>query len=182
MAVARSQIEGGDEPCFTQFSKDLFDLGHGPHLSPCYDIAFCHHHLSVPPRLGLTNWSAFSDDTCLEQLINFISDPVIMFEGQSIRSLCYGQVVTSFDGHFYEKSGSNYLSSSVKASLLSSSSLSKSCLVCLSTGASSKLGFPVVHIVMLGTCLIYLYKVEVLLWKCVDFKSTCPWVSCGDIV
>ena len=42
--------------------------------------------------------------------------------------------------------------------------------------------YPVVHIVVLGTYLIYLYRVEVLLWKCVHFKSTCPWVSHGDIV
>ena len=38
------------------------------------------------------------------------------------------------------------------------------------------------HIVMFGACLIYLYRVEVLPGKCVNFQSTCFWVSCGDIV
>ena len=38
------------------------------------------------------------------------------------------------------------------------------------------------HIVMLGTYFIYLHRVEVLLWKCVHFQSTCPWVFCGDML
>ena len=42
--------------------------------------------------------------------------------------------------------------------------------------------FPVVHIVMLGTYFIYLYRAEVILWRCVHFHSTCFWVSCGYIV
>ena len=41
---------------------------------------------------------------------------------------------------------------------------------------------PVMHVVMLGACLIYLYRVEVLPRKCVHLQSTCFRVSCGDIV
>ena len=42
--------------------------------------------------------------------------------------------------------------------------------------------FPVMHIVMLEACLICLYRVEALPWKCVHLQSTCFGVACGDIV
>ena len=42
--------------------------------------------------------------------------------------------------------------------------------------------FPVIHKVMLGAYLIYLYRVEVLPRECVNLQSTCFRVSCGDMI
>ena len=38
MVVAQSQIEHGEELCLTQFSKDVFNSGHGLHISPSYGV------------------------------------------------------------------------------------------------------------------------------------------------
>ena len=62
------------------------------------------------------------------------------------------------------------LSSLAKASWVSSSSLSKSCSGLFVNWCIQQTWFPVVHMVVLGTCFIYLYRVEVLLWKCVNFQ------------
>ena len=42
--------------------------------------------------------------------------------------------------------------------------------------------FPVIHKVVLGAYLIYLYRVEVLPRECVHLQSTCFRVSCRDII
>ena len=68
-----------------------------------------------------------------------------MFEGQSMRFLCYWWVVTGCQDIFMRGVVPICLSFSAKASWFSSSSLSESCLVCLSTAASSKLGFCSAH-------------------------------------
>ena len=38
MVVSGLQVKHGEELCLTQFSKDIFDPGHGPHISPSYGI------------------------------------------------------------------------------------------------------------------------------------------------